>query len=88
MKRKVPINLEYFQYLKPDSMLNAKDIKEIFGYASTHSVDYLVKRGLFPKHDAVNPKMKTSVDEFFWKRDTVLKALHELNSKILNPVEG
>ena len=70
-KRKFPTEIpEYFQYLKKDSLLCAKDLTKLFGYSTADTLHNSVKDGVFPKPDCIKNINKRSTRNF-WTIQTI-----------------
>ena len=66
---KTPSVPPWFKDLKPWSVLNTKDVRAIFGYASSVGVTHAVSHGAFPKPD------KSVHRRVFWLVSTVKKEI-------------
>ncbi len=83
-ERNKPIDLEYLKYLKDDSLLNAKDIMDIFGFANIGSVHRLVSRKQFPQHDLKSHGFKRNkMISCYWKKSTVMEAIAKFNESLI-----
>lgn len=82
-ERNKPIDLEYLKFLKDDSLLNAKDIMQIFGFKHVAAFNKLVTRNQFPEHDIKRKgikKMKMPVR--YWYKKTVMDAIAKFNESL------
>ena len=73
-----PVIPEYVKYMADDSLFNAKDICEMFGFKQRTSVHKLVNRGQLPPHDRETEGFrKNGLDRFLWKKSTIMDYINK-----------
>ena len=70
-----PKLLDYMEDLPGETLLNSDEVRKIFGYSTTISVNSAIRNGLIPKPDTVfvnnNANLARKITRNYWKLSTI-----------------
>lgn len=73
-KVKMPADADWLKFVADDSLLNCKDVRDLFRYSSSESLCNASSDGRFPKPDFIKADFGPR-GKFFWKASTIRREI-------------